>query len=113
MLLTRGYLHGHFSFKYPQPLSRVRESYLMGFLAKETTGELFRTRALLDSSFIGLKTKENMAEKMFDSYKSYAQIALPSRLLPDKIEDISAETFKGIKDKLKSMKPAPKANIAK
>ena len=111
--MTRGYLHGHFSFKYPQPLSRIRESYLLGFLAKETTGELFRTRALLDSSFIGLNTKENMVEKMFDSYKTYAQIALPSRTIPDKIEDISKDTLKELRSKLKSMKPALKPSNIK
>ena len=112
-MLTRGYLRGHFSFKYPQQFSRARESYLLGFLTKELSGDVLRTRALLDSSFIGLNTKENMGEKMFESFRAYAQIALPSRAIPDKIEDISKDQLKSLREKLQAAKLSVKAGDSK
>lgn len=103
-MLTRGYLRGHLSFQYPQPLSPVRENYICSFLQNEATAEVFRTRALLDSSFVGLPTKQNMSDHMTDMFKSYVQITLPSRYQQDRIEDISKDKLKGLKDTLKAAK---------
>ena len=59
---------------------------------------------MLDSSFVGLKTKENVTERMFEAFQSYAQIALPSRKNVDKIENIDRNKLKDLRELLKNAK---------
>jgi len=68
---------------------------------------------MLDSSFIGLKTKENIAEKMFEAFQAYAQIALPSRVIPDKIGNIDKDKLKDLRELLQSAKKGMKPSLVK
>ena len=104
--MTRGYLRGQLSFKYPQPLSRLRENYLISFLERDEIAEVIRTRALLNSQYIGLETKDNMAKKTFDAFKEYAEILLPTKQKPAKIEEIQKDKLQAIRAVLKAAQAA-------
>ena len=104
--MTRGYLSGHLTFKYPQPLSILRERYICSFIERDEVGEILRTKALLNSQFVGLNTKDDVGKKMSEAFQGYAEILLPNKPLPGKIKDMG-------KDALLNLKKAFEAERAK
>lgn len=75
-LLTKGYLSGRLTFNYPQPLSRLRESFILASIEKEETAEILRLRLIAQSGFISINPKEGgkAAQTVIDDY---IQLSLP------------------------------------
>ena len=75
-------------------------------MERDQVAEVIRTRALINSQFVCLNSKVNMAEKTFDAFKEYAQILLPSRRTTVKIEEMRGDQLKQLREVIKAKKLA-------
>jgi hypothetical protein len=89
-LLKKGYTLGRLDFTYTQKFSKLRESYILGELEKETMAEVVRLRLLTDAAFLSGINKA--ADTVYKSIDYFIELTLPYMNKSNKISnEITAE----------------------
>lgn len=97
-------MSGMLSFKYPRPLSKLREEFLVTYLDNQVVAELKKTESLLTAHLIPLPIKgKNVGKEVHEIFKAYAEILLPITKKQAKIEDISNVDLKAIGKTLRQL----------
>jgi len=94
ILLTKGYQLGRLDFKYKNPLSRLRETYLLREIEREEQIEILRIKTLVDAAMVGgmnNRTKKLVAMP-YDSLEEYAGLTLPYMYKKAKIDNTAIDT---------------------
>jgi hypothetical protein len=91
------------TFDYTQPLSYIREQYLVNYLDSQAVAGLLKTKALITANFLSLPGAAKEANKECkDIYKSYHDLILPTSVKSDIIKDMSKEERIKLGDKLRA-----------
>lgn len=97
-------MSGKLDFKYPRPLSKLREEFLVTYLDNQAVAEIKKTEALVTAHLIPLPIKgKNVGKEVYEIFKTYAEILLPIVKKQAKIEDISKADLKAIGESLRQL----------
>lgn len=90
ILLKKGYFLGWLSFEYKNPLSRLREAFIVSEVEKELFSSTLCTRAIVASGFYSGVSKAY--GQVYDPLIKATELTLPYTVKPDKISnDITPE----------------------
>lgn len=84
-LLTKGYLSGRLNFEYTNPLSHLRESFILSVIEKEHIAEILKLRLQGQAGYITVNPREGgkAVQAVLDDY---IQLSLPYAGKPSKID---------------------------
>ena len=97
-------MSGLVNFTYKRPLSKLREEFLVTYLENQTVADIRKTESLLTAHLIPLPIKgKNIGKEVYNIFKDYSEIILPTRKKQVKIEDMSKSEIKSISDSLRTL----------
>ena len=115
--MTRGYTRGLLTFDYTQPLSEVREDYLVNYLEVAESAEIFKTKALITANLMASPNAgKSVGEECSALFKSYVDLILPNPQKSANMKEMTSadrikirenlrEANRKLKEKLQKSKP--------
>ncbi len=85
ILLTKGYLSGHLTFKYPNTLSKLREKYITDQIEKDLTLDALSHKLATQAHFIGINPKDG-GKSAQAALTSYLELLLPYAVKGSKMD---------------------------
>jgi hypothetical protein len=86
-LLRRGYFTGRLNFEYKQPLSRLRENYILEEIEQDLLLDILRLRSHFEGGIYGYAAASNKQalDIPYKTLKTYSELTLPYLVTKDKM----------------------------